>query len=76
MWPLTNAALRRSPHLGCISPQVRHGLVHDTFNELTAAFDFSHQHGALDRRQAEVGKMVLADIGTLMTASVLEPINR
>src|SRR5438128_10373473 len=61
------SACRRIVHqsscrYACVASEVRHGFVHDTFRELTATFDLPHQHGALNRRKAEVGKMVLACI--------------
>src|SRR5215472_13039021 len=42
---------------------VRHSLSYDALDQLTAAFDFSHQHRPLNHRDAVVGKLVLGHIG-------------
>src|SRR5215471_1613837 len=71
----SRAARSRRAHSSFSFPgvllDVRHCLVHDTLHELTAAFDFSHQHRALNHRDAKVRETLFGHIGIESAGSFL-----
>src|SRR5262249_55868434 len=55
----------------CISFEVGYGLDDNALYQTAAAFDFAHQHRALNRRQAKVGELVLVNLRIESTAGLL-----